>query len=513
MSRLASLIALLAIAIVIGVVFFQVMVIFLVPMFLAVVLVIIFKPLHERFCRWCGGRERIAAALTTITILLIVLIPLAMALTRAAAEGWAMVSKLDQESMSLRIRRLRTTLDLELPPPEVVNALKDIGMRLDLILAEPNPGDEPAALADRQRQLHDLATRRAKVVKEWVEKVGDSEKSQNPGFLSRWSGADGTQLVASTDAMVKQLEELEQMKPDEDEYVPTLNATVLAHRKVERQLLGDDLVYLLRSKANPSEDDLKQLREKLQATLAPAALSAAPVLGKVFFGGLIMIVALYYFLADGAKMISSVMRLSPLDPIYAQQLLDQFVAVSRAVVVATLLTALVQGLLAGIGFWQAGLQAVFLLSVLTMVGAIVPFVGAAAVWIPAAAWLVFEGYIWQGAGLALYGLLIISTSDNLIKPMILHGQSNLHPLLALVSVLGGVVALGPIGVFVGPMAVVFLQVVLQMLNTELKQLGAEQADGDKPAAAAQLTAAGTAATEAANGAGGGDRKKKPKKRP
>jgi predicted PurR-regulated permease PerM len=72
-------------------------------------------------------------------------------------------------------------------------------------------------------------------------------------------------------------------------------------------------------------------------------------------------------------------------------------------------------------------------------------------------------------------LLVISTSDNIIKPYILHGQSNLHPLLALVSVLGGVVALGPIGVFVGPMAVVFLQVVLQMVNTELQQLGMHRA--------------------------------------
>src|SRR5205085_4570577 len=134
-------------------------------------------------------------------------------------------------------------------------------------------------------------------------------------------------------------------------------------RKFEKQLLVDDLVYLLRSKANPTEDDLKQLREKIQGTLAPAALSIAPLFGKIFIGTLIMIVALYYFLADGPKMISAVMRLSPLDERYEQQLLNEFGRISRAVVVATLLTALVQGLLAGIGFRVAGLNAVFLLSV------------------------------------------------------------------------------------------------------------------------------------------------------
>jgi predicted PurR-regulated permease PerM len=61
--------------------------------------------------------------------------------------------------------------------------------------------------------------------------------------------------------------------------------------------------------------------------------------------------------------------------------------------------------------------------------------------------------------------------DNLIKPLVLHGQSNLHPLLALLSVLGGVQALGPIGIFVGPMAVVFLQTGLKMLNTEIGRFG------------------------------------------
>ena len=64
--------------------------------------------------------------------------------------------------------------------------------------------------------------------------------------------------------------------------------------------------------------------------------------------------------------------------------------------------------------------------------------------------------------------------DNVLKPMILHGQANLHPLLALLSVLGGVAAMGPIGIFVGPMAVAFLQTGLRMLNLELDSLRRSQ---------------------------------------
>ena len=72
---------------------------------------------------------------------------------------------------------------------------------------------------------------------------------------------------------------------------------------------------------------------------------------------------------------------------------------------------------------------------------------------------------------------MVSTVDNIIKPYVLQGQSKLHPLLALLSILGGVGALGPIGVFVGPIAVAFLQAALTMLQTELDTLS-DQTPGE-----------------------------------
>ena len=127
-------------------------------------------------------------------------------------------------------------------------------------------------------------------------------------------------------------------------------------------------------------------------------------------------------------------------------------------------------MLAGFGFYVAGLGKVFLLTLLTFFGALVPFVGAAAVWGAASLYLLFfVKNTWTAAGLALWGLCVVSTVDNIIKPIVLHGQSKLHPLLALLSVLGGVGALGPIGIFVGPIAVAFLQAALTMLQTELDQ--------------------------------------------
>jgi len=133
---------------------------------------------------------------------------------------------------------------------------------------------------------------------------------------------------------------------------------------------------------------------------------------------------------------------------------------------STLLAALVQALLAGIGFAVAGLQGVFLLTLLTF-GRLVPFVGAAAVSETASLFLLFIEDAWAAAGLALWGACVVSTIDNVIKPIVLHGQSKLHPLFALLSVLGGVTALDPLAS--APIAVAF-PAGLTMLQTELDHI-------------------------------------------
>ena len=199
----------------------------------------------------------------------------------------------------------------------------------------------------------------------------------------------------------------------------------------------------------------------------------------VLIGLAIMVISLYYFLADGPQMIAAVMHLSPLDPGYEKELLERFGHVSRAVVVATLLSAVVQGAGRHRLLLRLPQKApVFLLTALTMVTAMVPFVGAAAVWVCVCGWVylygehVVDGQIvtgdpWTAAILAIYCTIVVSGIDNVIKPFILHGQSKLHPLLALLSILGGVQVLGPVGILVGPMLVSFLQALLNMLRKEL----------------------------------------------
>ncbi len=139
-------------------------------------------------------------------------------------------------------------------------------------------------------------------------------------------------------------------------------------------------------------------------------------------------------------------------------------ATVRGVVLGILGTALVQGVLAGIGLWIAGIEAAPLLGLLTFLLSPVP-VGPPLVWVPAGLWLINNGDTGWGVFVLAWGALVVSTIDNVIKPLIISRGSDLPFVLVLLGVLGGAVAFGFIGVFVGP---VLLAVGFALLQVWVK---------------------------------------------
>jgi hypothetical protein len=274
------------------------------------------------------------------------------------------------------------------------------------------------------------------------------------------------------DELRKSLGQLRDAKPETVEGDEALAQADADFRIFKREFLGGSLRAWVKEWANPTDEQLKSLRTSIMGRAGSPLVSLGSdtlsIVARFVFGIVIMVTALFFFLAEGNRMIDAIVRLSPLEEKYLRELIDEFERISRAVVAATLLAAVAQGVLAGVGFYCAGLESVALLVILTTVLAMVPFAGAAAVWIPVCGYLYFyEGHTTTAIVLAIYSAGIVSTADNFIKPLVLHGQSNLHPLLALLSVLGGVTSLGPIGIMVGPMVVVFLQTLLKILQREL----------------------------------------------
>jgi len=465
MSRIVSLIALVTIVVLVGVLSFKVMASFLLPMFLALVLTVIFRPLHKWFIGRCRGHDRVAAGMTTAAILLIVLLPTALILTRAAAEAYALATDIDPDQARERLTMLRKRFNLETdaPPPvrESLQEFKDKMDDLQLYLVQPSETVDPEELvmqlrAEAQSMHHGLRVDR----KSSPDDVVSAETREH--IKTQWTELD------------VRLKTLEEATPATPAFASAVAALPASYSLFRESVLGTPMMQWIRGQLDPEASQIHELQTKVREAATGFAVGTGQAVGG-YLGGLIvglgvMIISLYYFMADGPAMIRAVMHLSPLDDRYEEELLNEFTTISRAVVLATLLSAFAQGLLASIGYFFAGFQSVFLLTVVTMFLALIPFVGAAAVWGACSLWLFFDNHLTEAICLALYGGLVVSMIDNLIKPMVLHGQSKLHPLLALLSILGGIKALGPIGIFVGPMGVGFLQALLNMLHNELMAL-------------------------------------------
>ncbi|MDO9269649.1 MAG: AI-2E family transporter [Methylobacter sp.] len=133
---------------------------------------------------------------------------------------------------------------------------------------------------------------------------------------------------------------------------------------------------------------------------------------------------------------------------------------TRAVVYGLVLAALGQGILAGLGYAVAGVQAPVLLGAVTALLAMVPM-GATLVWMPASVSMLLTGQLWQGIGLLLWGFLVVSTVDNVIRPLVISGAGRIPFLVVLFGVLGGLSAFGAVGLFLGPVILAVLLAVWQ----------------------------------------------------
>ncbi len=451
MSRMVSFLVLVAILIVIGILFFQVMSAFMVPLFLAALLVVVFQPLYRWIYDQCLSQRYIAAGLTTLAVLLIVLIPAGLVIAMGTAQGLAIVEKLEVTDVRTKLRGLRQQLDLEIP-------WRDDLERMDATIKRwKKEQTEQGTPSVNTEMVENLLTRL-----EHMQTPADGPADERPTGETHQLAQTLTDLGASTPYSIER-----------DQALVDVDA---AFRVLKDELLGGSGKQWLKEFVNPTDEQIRELRSAFTARAGSPLISVGggtlSAIGKWVVGLLILIVSLFFLFAEGQRMLDAAVRLSPLEERYVRELANEFTRVCRAVVTATLLSAVAQGVLAGIGFYFAGMQeSVALLMLLATVLAMVPFLGAAAVWVPVCLYLYFvDDRPTAAILLAIYSFVVVSGVDNLIKPLVLHGQSNLHPLLALLSVIGGLQALGPIGILVGPMVVVFLQTLLKILQRELLSL-------------------------------------------
>jgi predicted PurR-regulated permease PerM len=190
--------------------------------------------------------------------------------------------------------------------------------------------------------------------------------------------------------------------------------------------------------------------------------------GQIFIGAgqlvlsfILLLFFFYYLVRDGGKLADGFISLSPLSTREGHAVMNRIGRSVNAAVFGSVFMALAQGFTAWLGFWLVRVPNSALLGGLTMLASFIPSVGTALVQVPVVAYLYFTGSHGAALALGIWALVVVGLLDNFLRALFLAG-TRMHPLVALVSVFGGVTFFGPLGIVLGPAAVAVLSALLEV---------------------------------------------------
>jgi predicted PurR-regulated permease PerM len=260
-----------------------------------------------------------------------------------------------------------------------------------------------------------------------------------------------------------------------------------------------DLEPLIRDLIARAGVNPNTIEENVAAAAAAAAqliASRAVVVGQNVLSAVIqtalMLYLLFFFLRDGERVLGAVGSALPLGGGRGDELFGRFTSVTRATLKGTLLVGAVQGTLGGILFWVLGIRAPVFWGVIMTMLSILPVVGPAFVWAPAAVVLIATGSLAEGIILTVGGVLVVGTADNILRPLLVGRETRMPDYMVLLSTLGGLSVFGPAGFVAGPVVAALFLTVWDMFAREHRSVPPVAAPGgDTPSATPESDGTGS----------------------
>lgn len=199
----------------------------------------------------------------------------------------------------------------------------------------------------------------------------------------------------------------------------------------------------------------------------------------VIFSLLLIFFITFFCFLEGDDFITAVKSLSPLDAAHNEEILGDVENTIKATLRGTVIVALIQGILGGVGFIIFGVPKAAFWGTVMVPASVIPVVGAALIWFPGALFLFFQGHHWAGIGLIFWGIVVIGAIDNLLKPYLMKGARYTPTVFTLFAIMGGIAYFGTVGFILGPLILSFLLSVLSIYqNTILRQARLTQSDAE-----------------------------------
>lgn len=220
------------------------------------------------------------------------------------------------------------------------------------------------------------------------------------------------------------------------------------------------------------------LRETLASLGTLFSKQIGPAVGiatEIVIGAFIIVIGLYYLFQDGAKLFEEIVFILPMKQAYAREIGGDLASVLRSLVAATFVTGIIQGALGLAAFAIVGLPKALawaaLMAFFSILFSLIPILGTGLVWVPVAIWLFFQGRWIAGIFILAWGLIVLGSVDNVVRPLLAKAGASLHPLLVLLTIFGGIAFFGPIGAILGPLmgsvAAAFVRVWIRDVRPQL----------------------------------------------
>jgi predicted PurR-regulated permease PerM len=225
----------------------------------------------------------------------------------------------------------------------------------------------------------------------------------------------------------------------------------------------------------PTEINRAQTQFAAGGRWALGAVSGAlAVAGRAGLKLALMLIAYFFLLRDGRALVDWFTKATPLQPERVRFMMREFRDVARSVLGANFITGAVQAVLATVGFFIARAPSPIFFGLLTLFASLIPSVGTALVTLPVAGLVLLLGHPWAALFLALWAVVIVGLIDNLLRPMLIRGHGGqLHGALVFFSLIGALSAFGAVGLFLGPLALVFFLAVVRTRRLEREGLPQE----------------------------------------
>jgi predicted PurR-regulated permease PerM len=219
---------------------------------------------------------------------------------------------------------------------------------------------------------------------------------------------------------------------------------------LKRQIEEDETLKKLLPYQDKILEKVTQLAGTVGSTVADSLVYIVQGTATTLFMLFILLYSMYFFLINGKSILDGVLNFTPLSDDDKESFLGIYTSVGRATLKGTLIIGIVQGGLAGLAFWVAGIDGVIFWSVIMAVLSILPGIGSALVWVPVVIFLAINGQITAAIGVALWCAIVVGTIDNVLRPILVGKDTKMPDLLVMLTTLGGLALFGAAGLFIGP---------------------------------------------------------------